>query len=47
MKAVVQALLALTKVDPKKALSLVLKAIGVLTVATELLKAVAQALAGS
>lgn len=46
MKQIVQALVSVTKVDPKAALKVVLAAIGVLTVATELLKEVAKSLAG-
>ena len=45
LSAIVAALLAAFKVDPKKALLYVMAAIGVLTTALEALKAVATALA--
>ena len=46
MDAILRALISVTKVNPKRALVVVLAAIGVLNVAIEALKAVAQALVG-
>lgn len=43
---ILRVLIAVTKVDPKKALVYVMAAIGVLTTATEALKEVAKALSG-
>ena len=46
MQPIIRALIAVTKLDPKKVLVYVVAAIGVLNVATEALREVAKALAG-
>lgn len=46
IQPILRALISVTKTDPKKALVYVLAAIGVLNVALEALKQVAQALTG-
>ena len=46
IQPIIRALIAVTKLDPKKVLVYVLAAIGVLNVATEALKEVARALTG-